>query len=151
MNQELIQELNERCPIIFDQDQLDKLEASTSMLHERDGKYVKEFYSSIYHFLNDVPEKLKQKFIIVSDKYRLGGAGISIVYELPPAKAKKKLAESLDKVRVDYQADIEAKQRRWIEDQIQSLLDEEKAQVLIEAEEKEREFKMSLLDAFKQG
>ncbi|EOX4458884.1 hypothetical protein ACJ5M8_003966 [Vibrio antiquarius] len=149
MNKELIQELNERCPISFDQDQLDKLEASTKMLHEREGKYVKEFYSSIYHFLNDVPEKLKQKYVIVSDKYRLAGAGISIVYELPPAKAKQKLAESLDKVRVDYQSDIEAKQQRWIEAQIQSLLDEEKAQAIAEAEEKEREFKRKLLDAMR--
>lgn len=151
MNQEIINELNERCPIKFDQERLDTLEATTKMLHERDGKYVKEFYSSIYHFLNDVPEKLKQKFVLVSDKYRLAGAGISIVYELPPAKAKQKLAESLDKVRVDYQADIEAKQQLWIEEQIQSLLDEEKAQALAVAEAKEREFKKSLLDAFKKG
>ncbi|HIF5631313.1 TPA: hypothetical protein ACX3DG_004097 [Vibrio parahaemolyticus] len=149
MNQEIINELNERCPIKFDQDRLDKLESTTKMLHERDGKYVKEFYSSIYHFLNDVPEKLKQKYVIVSDKYRLAGAGISIVYELPQAKAKQKLAESLDKVRVDYQSDIEAKQQRWIEDQIQTLLDEEKAQALAEAVEKEREFKRKLLDAMR--
>lgn len=149
MNQEIINELNERCPIKFDQERLDKLESTTKMLHERDGKYVKEFYSSIYHFLNDVPEKLKQKFVIVSDKYRLAGSGISIVYELPPAKAKQKLAESLDKVRVDYQSDIEAKQQRWIEDQIQTLLDEEKAQTLAEVEEKEREFKRKLLDAMR--
>ncbi|MDF5044150.1 hypothetical protein P3656_24600, partial [Vibrio parahaemolyticus] len=99
--------------------------------------------------LNDVPEKLKQKYVIVSDKYRLAGAGISIVYELPPAKAKQKLAESLDKVRVDYQADIEAKQQRWIEEQIQSLLDKEKAQAISEAEKKEREFKQSLLSMLK--
>lgn len=149
MNQEIINELNERCPIKFDQERLDTLEASTKMLHERDGKYVKEFYSSIYHFLNDVPEKLQQKYVIVSDKYKLAGAGISIVYALPPAKAKKKLAESLDKVRVDYQVDIESKQQRWIEDQIQTLLDEEKAQALVEAEEKEREFKRKLLDAMR--
>ncbi|ELA9814830.1 hypothetical protein R8N45_20030 [Vibrio sp. 1403] len=149
MNQEIINELNERCPIKFDQDRLDKLESTTKMLHERDGKYVKEFYSSIYHFLNDVPDKLKQKFVIVSDKYRLAGAGISIVYELPPAKAKQKLAESLDKVRVDYQSDIEAKQQRWIEDQLQTLLDEEKAQTLAKVEEREREFKRKLLDAMR--
>lgn len=149
MNQEIINELNERCPIKFDQDRLDKLESTTKMLHERDGKYVKEFYSSIYHFLNDVPDKLKQKFVIVSDKYRLAGSGISIVYELPPAKAKQKLAESLDKVRVDYQTDIELKQQAWIEEQIQSLLDEEKAQALAEAEEKEREFKRTLLNAMR--
>ncbi|MDW1499694.1 hypothetical protein [Vibrio sp. YT-19(2023)] len=149
MNQEIINELNERCPIKFDQERLDTLEASTKMLHEREGKYFKEFYSSIYHFLNDVPDKLKQKFVIVSDKYRLAGAGISIVYELPPAKAKQKLAESLDKVRVDYQADIEAKQQRWIEEQIQSLLDKEKAQAISEAEKKEREFKRKLLDAMR--
>ncbi|EOX4790305.1 hypothetical protein ACIL2U_002968 [Vibrio alginolyticus] len=149
MNQEIINELNERCPIEFDQERLDTLEASAKMLHEREGKYVKEFYSSIYHFLNDVPEKLKQKYVIVSDKYKLAGAGISIVYELPTAKAKQKLAESLDKVRVDYQSDIESKQQAWIEDQIQTLLDEEKAQALAEAEEKEREFKRKLLDAMR--
>ncbi|MCG3760954.1 hypothetical protein EXA21_16055 [Vibrio cincinnatiensis] len=152
MTPELAAELQERCPIKFNSEQLDKLEKSAVMFHEREGKFLKQFYQSHYHMLLDIPEKLKQKYTIIADKYRLAGAGsISIMYELPPAKSKEKLSESLEKVRADYQANLEAKQQQWIEEQIQSLLDEEKAQFVAEAEQKEREFKKSLLDAFKQG
>jgi hypothetical protein len=91
MNQEVIQELQERCPIKFDPQSLLNLEATAKALHESQGKYLKEFYCSIYQFLQDVSDKLKQEYVIIAERYRYSASGISIVYKLPPAKASQKV------------------------------------------------------------
>jgi hypothetical protein len=151
MNPELAAELQKRCPIKFDSEQLEKLEKFAVMLHEREGKFLTKFYSSTYDMLIDIPTMLFSEYTINPKQSRpLGSGSTNVVYELPTDRAQTKLAESLEKTRAGYQANLEAKQQQWIEEQIQSLLDEEKAQAIAEAEQKEREFKKSLLDAFNQ-
>ena len=141
--------MNIECPIKFNQSELDKLEANAKALNPTT---LKVFYSSYPDMFADYQDKLKAKYTHSEYNFRLAHNGcIELTYGIPTAKIKSNLAESLEKVRADYQADLEARQQAWIAEQLAEAIEIERKEAEQAQAEREAKYKADLFKAVKES
>lgn len=135
------------CPHQFNQAELDKLEANAKALNP---STLSVFYSSYPEMFADYQDKLKAKYTHSEYDFKLKNNGcIELTYGIPTAKIKSNLAESLEKVRADYQADLETRQQAWIDAQLKESLEIERKEAEQAQLEKEAKYKADLFKAIK--
>lgn len=137
------------CPHQFNQAELDKLEANAKALNPTT---LKVFYSSYPAMFADYQTKLKAKYTHSQYDFKLKNNGcIELTYGIPASKIKSNLAESLEKVRADYQANLEAKQQVWIDEQLHEALEIERQEAEQAQLEREAKYKADLFKIVKEA
>lgn len=143
-----IQQLLQQCPHQFKEEELKALEDNA---REFNPSTIKVFYSNYPDMFEDYQAKLKAKYTHSQYEFNLKGRGcIQLIYGIPPAKVKSNLAESLEKVRADYQANLEARQQKWIDEQLAEALELERKEAEKAQAEKEAEYKKQLFKLLKE-
>ncbi|MGO2341858.1 MULTISPECIES: hypothetical protein [Vibrio] len=141
--------MNIECPIKFNQSELDKLEANAKALNP---STLSVFYSSYPEMFADYQNKLKAKYTHSQYDFKLKNNGcIELTYGIPTAKIKSNLAESLEKVRADYQANLEAQQQIWIDEQLSEALEIERKEAEQAQAEREAKYKADLFRIVKEA
>ncbi|MGO2473529.1 MAG: hypothetical protein ACTH6D_09140 [Vibrio litoralis] len=137
------------CPIKFNQSELDKLEANAKALNP---STLSVFYPNYPDMFADYQDKLKAKYTHSEYDFKLKNNGcIELTYGIPTAKIKSNLAETLEKVRADYQSDLEARQQAWIDEQLAEALEIERKEAEQAQLEREAKYKADLFKALKEA
>ncbi|HBV76939.1 MULTISPECIES: hypothetical protein [Vibrio] len=144
-----IEQLLQQCPHQFNEEELQALEANARALNK---STIKVFYGNYPAMFADLQAKLKAKYTHSEYDFNIKRNGcIELIYGIPAAKIKSNLAESLEKARADYQADLEAKQQQWIDEQLAEFIELERQEAEQAQVAKEAEYKKQLFNALKES
>lgn len=142
-----LKKLLEQCPIQFDEKELEKREKAVKANFTPTESI---YYGNKLKLFSDYQEKLKKGFKHAPEAFKTAlNGGITITYTLPPKLAKERLEQLLTRLREAYQAELEEKQKVWIDEQLAELLEQEKQAALKAQEEAQEQYKLQLLEALK--
>ena len=139
------------CPIQHNQSDLDRI-LNTVKARKNLHKFEEVSFDNLVELIQGIQSLTKDKNTIdLMHSKRLSPSRTKIRYELPKAKADKKLADALEIAEAAYDEDLQVKQSQWLDAQLKIALEEERLVEQHLQAEAEKAFKNKLLQQYKES